>query len=458
MTFSLRSLLEKNLRRFLDNPLIQRLLRNASYLFSAQTISAGLSFAQGVLAARTLGIAGVGQLEAIVQLSSNINRLTSFRMGELVISYVGEFTEANKKAQAAAVYKLAALSEFGSSLLAFALVVVLAPWGAHFFAHDPGLADLCVLYGFSILANAIAESSTGLLQYFNRFKRLAGVTILQSVLTLALITYAYLSSGALMHIVLAYLAGKVAWSTTVSLVALVEARRQWGSGWWRTSLGVLRGRFRELYKFAFNTNITGTITLITRDSETLWLAGFTSSVQVGYYKIAKAIINILVIPVNPLISTTFRELAREAARKQWANVRYLLRTGSTIAALYTLPASLGLVVLGRYVVGLYGAAFLPISYYALLILLVGVVVDNILYWNRTVLLPLGYPSFPTKVHTIGAVLKVVGTVLLVPQFGAIGMAALLSLFMLGTASILLVRTLGVLQAKDENAPLPEGAG
>lgn len=458
MKSSLRTFLESNIRRFLDNPLIQRLLRNASYLFSAQTISAGLSFAQGVLAARTLGIAGVGQLEAIVQFSSNINRLTSFRMGELVISYIGEFTEAGRKAEAAAVYKLAALSEFGSSLLAFAIVVLLAPWGARFFAHDPALADLCVVYGFSILANAIAESSTGLLQYFNRFKRLAGVTILQSVLTLGLITYAYFTSGALIHIVLAYLAGKIAWSTTVSIAALVEARRQWGGSWWQTSLGVLRGRFRELFKFAFNTNITGTITLMTRDSETLWLAGFTSSVQVGYYKIAKAIINILVIPVNPLISTTFRELAREAARKQWANVRYLLRTGSTIAALYTIPASVGIVVLGRFVVGLYGADFLPVSYYALLILLVGVVADNILYWNRTVLLPLGYPAFPTKVHTIGAVLKIVGTVLLVPQFGAIGMAVLLSVFMFATAIILLLRTLGVLRMKEEHAPLSEGVG
>lgn len=457
MLRSVSSYLESILDRFIKNPLLQRVLRNASYLFSAQTISAGLSFAQGVLAARTLGIAGIGQLEAIVQFSSNINRLTSFRMGELVVSYVGEFTEEGRKEHAAAVYKLAALSELGSSILAFVIVVLLAPWGARFLVHDPALADLCIVYGFAILANGITESSTGLLQYFDRFKRLAAVTILQSVLTLALISYAYFVTGTLLHIVLAYLAGKVVWSITISIAALIEARSQWGHGWWMQPLAALKGRFKELFHFAFNTNITGTITLVTRDSETLWLAGFTSPIQVGYYKIAKAIMNILVIPVNPLISTTFREIAREAARKQWENVRYLLRTGSTLAAMYTIPASVALVFLGRFVIGLYGSDFLPVSYYALLILLIGICADNILYWNRTVLLPLGQPSYPTLVHSIGAGLKIAGTILIVPQFGAIGMAVLLSVFMTGTAMILLVRTLRVLRGLEEAVPNPGGA-
>jgi len=452
MLRTISSRLEALLERFIKNPLLQRVLRNASYLFSAQTVSAGLSFAQGVLAARTLGIAGVGQLEAIIQFSSNINRLTSFRMGELVISYVGEFTEDGRGEYAAAVYKMAALSEAGSSLLAFAVVVLLAPWGAEFFAHDPALADLCILYGLTILANGITESSTGLLQYFDRFKRLAVVTVLQSILTLGLISYAFFSRGTLLHILIAYLAGKVVWSGAISIAALLEARKQWGNGWWLEPLSLLKGRFRELFHFAFNTNITGTITLITRDSETLWLAGFASLTQVGYYKIAKAIMNILIIPVNPLISTTFREIAREAARKQWENVRYLLRTGSTLAALYTVPASIALVFLGRFVIGLYGSDFLPVSYYALMILLIGVCADNILYWNRTVLLPLGQPSYPTIVHSIGAGLKIAGTLLLVPRFGALGMAALLSLFMTGTATILLGRTLRVLRNLERTSP------
>ena len=41
--------------RFLGHPLIQRVMRNTGYLFSAQTISAALSMGQGILAARLLG-------------------------------------------------------------------------------------------------------------------------------------------------------------------------------------------------------------------------------------------------------------------------------------------------------------------------------------------------------------------------------------------------------------------
>jgi O-antigen/teichoic acid export membrane protein len=429
------------IQRFLGHPLIQRVMRNTGYLFSAQTISAALSMGQGILAARLLGVEGAGLVGIITQFASNINQLTSFRMGELVVSYVGEFSAKGKKVEAAAVFKVAALTEIIGSVLAYSLIILLAPLGARIFAHRPELVGIITLYGLSVLGNLTVESATGLLQFFDRFRRLAVVTVGQSLLTILLIARAYLMDGTLEDVVLAYLAGKVVWGASVTIIALLEARQQWGSGWWRAPIQSLRDRWRDLIRFGVSTNLSGTIKLLTRDSEMLWLGAFSTPLQVGYYKIAKAIVNILMMPITPLVSTSYREVAREVASKQWANVRYLLRSGTILAAAWTIPAAAGLVLFGRWVVGLYGQEFLPVSYESLLILLVGVIAANVLYWNQLVLLPLGLPDFPTKVQFVVAIGKIAGTILLVPIMGANAMAALFSGYLLLTSLILVGKSM-----------------
>ncbi|TFH34874.1 MAG: hypothetical protein E4G99_08565 [Anaerolineales bacterium] len=447
---------QRFLQRFLGHPLLQRVMRNTGYLFSAQTISAALSMGQGILAARLLGVEGAGLVGIITQFASNINQLTSFRMGELVVSYVGEFTAKGKHQEASAVFKSAALTEIIGSVLAYGLIVLLAPLGARIFAHRPEMVGIITLYGLSVLGNLTVESATGLLQFFDRFRTLAIITVGQSLLTMLLIARAYQTSGTIEDVVLAYLAGKVVLGASVSILAWIEARRQWGAGWWRVPVLSLRARWRDLMRFGISTNLSGTIKLATRDSEMLWLGAFSTPLQVGYYKIAKAIVNILMMPITPLISTSYRELAREVANRQWANVRYLLRSGTILAAVWTVPAAAGLVIFGRWVVSLYGIVFLPISYESMLILLVGVIAANILFWNQLILLPLGMPEYPTKVQFLVAIGKIVGTILLVPQWGANAMAVLFSGYLLFTSLILVGKSLREMRRLELQPAIPTG--
>jgi O-antigen/teichoic acid export membrane protein len=381
-------------------------------------------------------------------------------MGQLVVSYVSHFASQKEDRKAAAVFKAAGLAEMASSVLAYAIVLLLAPLAARLFApRDPANTVLYSTYGLIILANLMAESSTGLLQVFNRFKVLGAVVVGQSALTLLLIGGATILGGGLFEVLVAYLIGKVVWAVSVTSVALWEARRHWGGEWWRAPLSLLADRKRELATFALNTNLTTTLNLVTRDSELLWLSAFSTQEQVGYYKVALAIRNILVMPVEPLITTTYRETAREVAGRRWGNVRYLLKSGSLISAAWTVPAALGLVLLGGWLISLlWGEAFRP-AYMNLVILLAGVVAVNIFFWNRNVLLPLGMPEYPTKVHLVAAVLKVVGIILLVPAWGANGMAALLSAFYLGTTGALVWKTYReIRRAEQAPAPAAEAGG
>ncbi|MBN1666019.1 MAG: oligosaccharide flippase family protein [Anaerolineales bacterium] len=436
------------LARVLENPLIRRILRNSAYLFSATGVSAGMSFFQSILAGRLLGPATFGILGAVTTFTSVANRFASFRIDELVVRYVSHYQQQGETRKAAAVFKLAGSLEILGSLLAFGLIWWLAPLGAEYFARDLTLVSWFRVYGAIVLVNLIYESAIGLLQVFDRFRVIAVVMAVQSAVTLLLIGVAFVLQGDLYWIVGAYMSGKVVASLAITAAALQQARRAWGLGWWRTPIAVLRGERRSLLTFAFSTNLSSTISLIAKDSEVLWVSAFLGPAQAGYYKTALALTNLLQLPVSPLPKATFPELAREIAGRSWDNVRYVLRQGSRLAAAYSVPMAIGLVLAGRWLIGLtYGPEFLP-AYGALVILLVGYTFTNIFYWNRVALLSLARPVFPTIVNFVGMVLKVSGIFLLVPHLGYLAFAGLLSGYYIFTVGIAAGRVRMDLRARD----------
>jgi O-antigen/teichoic acid export membrane protein len=172
--------------------------------------------------------------------------------------------------------------------------------------------------------------------------------------------------------------------------------------------------------------LSATINLINKDSELLWVAYFRNPTETGYYKLAMTLLNMVQMPVNPMVSTTYSELSREVANKRWQNVKKLLYQGSLVAGGYTLLASLFLLVFGQSFINIaYSAQYLP-TYPALIILLIGVLVANTFYWRRPVLLALGLPDHLTKVSFGAAVLKILGYFYFVPSWGYLGCAVLLS--------------------------------
>lgn len=433
--------------RLFKNPLIRRVVVNSGYLFSATGVSAALSMLQGILAARLLGPAHFGVLGAITTYASTANRFASFRMSEMVVRYVGHFQELNERQRAAAAFKWAVLLEAVGSLVAYGLIWLLAPLGADYFAHDISLAPWFRIYGAVVVANLMFESSTGLLQVLDRFRQIAAITAGQSVITLAIIFVAYINQAGLAAVVIAYMVGKVVGGVAITVTALFQARRKWGSGWWRTPMNSLGSEKRNLLTFAFSTNLSGTISLVAKDSEVLWISAFLGTTQAGYYKLALALVNLLQLPVSPLPKATYPELAREIARNNWANVRYVLRQGSLLSLAYSLPVTVGLILFGKWLIALvYRPEYLP-AYPAMVILLLGFTFVNIFYWNRVALLSFSRPVFLTSVNFIGMVLKVGAIFLLVHRYGYLAFAGLLAAYYLFTVGIATTRALMDLRAR-----------
>lgn len=442
------------LQSWMQDHLLRRVVRNSSYLFASNVIAAILS----IVTANLLGVAVFGLLGIITGFVANVNRLLSFRMGDVVVKYMGEALARGDKARAAAVVKVAGLVEAGTSLLAFGALALLSPLGARFFAHNAALSPLFLIFGLSILANFATETATGVLQVTNHFRSQALINLAQSVLVAVLVLAVAMRGPTLELVLLAYLAGKVVMGLGPICVALFWLPRSLGAGWQRADLKLLPP-WQELVKFAISTNFSGTINVIARDSEVQWVGFFFDTTVAGYYKTALAIVNLVVMPINPFIGTTYPEITRAFAGRQWNRLRSLLRRVTLIAAGWTGAVALGLLLFGRRVLfsdwtlfgrtfHVYSSSFLP-AFDVLMVILIGFGAANILFWNRPLLLAQGLAGYALRVSFWSMLGKVALALILLPGGGYIMEAVLLAGYFVLSVGVMVWRGLHAMRQAEE---------
>ena len=100
---------------------------------------------------------------------------------------------------------------------------------------------------------------------------------------------------------------------------------------------------------------------------------------------------------------------------------------------------------------MYAPEYLP-SLELILILLLGFGIANTFFWNRSLLLGFGSADYPLWVSLVGMIIKVVLTVTLVPRYGYVLEAWLLSFYLAGTVLVILVKGWNRMQlAERQNA-------
>lgn len=419
-----------NLKKYLEekwknDPLFQRIVKNSAFLFSSSSVGILLGIASSVLSARALGVEGLGVLAAITTFASLADKLLSFRIGELVVKYGGQALVRKDQASAAAVFKVASLTEFSVSLLSYALVVITAPLAAQYFTKDPTLAKWFVVYGLIIPAGFVFESASGLLQVSGKFKFMAWVNLTQNIITTLFIAFAFFSPDPLMFIVIGYLAGKTLLGIGYAVAAISEANKLFGSNWWNTGFDHLPPA-KEFWGFAFSSNFSATINLLVRDSDILWVNFFLSPLQGGYYKLAVSLIGFMLLPIDPFIKTSYPEITKNVAEGAWGRLRSMLKRLTSVSGTVTLAFGVGLFVLGKSLIGLvYGEEFTP-AWAPMMILFLGYGFANTFFWNRPLMLALGEPYFPLKITALIGTIKFILSFYLIQTFGIIIQACLMS--------------------------------
>ena len=427
-----------------QDSLFERVVRNSGYLFSSSVIVAALGVLQQILVVRLLGDSNYGLLVIVMDFASNTNRLLSFRMSEVVVRYVGEALAQDNIQRAAALVKGAGLLEAGMSVAAYLVLFALSLWAAQRLADDASVVILFRFYGLFLLANLVYETSVGVLQSTDRFKQVAQANFYQSIVVTALIVAAFLSGLGIRGVLTAYLIGKTIAGIMIAISAVRELNRRLGGGWMRAPL-YLVDDWKSILRFALSTNLNGTVNLFARDNVRLYLAWFLPNAQIGYFRIASALINLVMVPIEPLIWPTYAELTRMIAQRQWGATRRLLKQISALAGAWTLLAGGALVALGWWFIPLfYGSQMAP-AYAGVLVLLIGYAFANIMNWNRPLLLALGQPGYPLIVAAVTGLIEILLLFLLLPGSSYLVGAAIFSAYLAVSVSWNAVRGLTLIK-------------
>lgn len=441
------SFLQKIYSGLREDALLQRVVRNSSYLFGSNTISAMLNVVQGIFVVRLLGDAGYGLFTIVTDFASNTNRLLSFRMSEVVVKYVGEALVQENKERAAALVKGIGLTEAVTSLLAYLVLLALSAWGARTFADNISVVYLFQFYGLFLLANLIYETSVGVLQTTDKFKRIALANFYQSMVTTLLIIFAFILGLGILGILTAYLIGKTVAAIMIAVFAVRQLNNKLGAEWIRAPLNLITD-WKSILRFAFSTNLNGTVNLFARDNLRLYMAAFLPDAQVGYFKLASHLVNLVMLPIEPFIWPTYTEITRTVAQRQWQATRRLLKQVSTIGGAWTLLAGGGLVALGWWIIPfLYGREMAP-AYLCLVTLLIGYAFANTLNWNRPLLLALGQPGYPLMVAAIVGAIEVALIFILVPQGNYLTAAAIFSGYLAVSITWMVLRGLTIIKHEE----------
>jgi O-antigen/teichoic acid export membrane protein len=156
------------------------------------------------------------------------------------------------------------------------------------------------------------------------------------------------------------------------------------------------------------------------------------------------------VPANPFILTTYPEINKLVVQKSWARLKDFLKKITTVAAVYNLALAAGFMVFGKWLLSIYGGQYTA-AYPALLALLVGFTFNYILFWNRPLLLSLGLPAFPLKATVAAGVAKLALAFPLVPRFGYVAEAALLSLYYITSVGAIVLRGVKEIRQNENRA-------
>ena len=458
------SLFQKFSAAWKDDHLLQRVIKNSSYLFSSNVISAVLSLVQTFIAVRLIGVSDWGLVAVIQTFASNINRFLSFRMSEVVLRNLGPALAEDKKKDAAVLVKAAGLTEALTSILAFLILLALIPWASRTFAKDPGTAPLFAFYGFILLSNLVVETSTGVLQATRRFDHLGRVNLIQSIITLSMIaaTYVLFRWGPLATaphmlileaILLGYVIAKTYMGVSFIVVALGELNSRLDPGWWRISLRELKNK-RSLVTFALNTNLNGTVNLVFRDNIQLYQAALLSLTDAGYFKIAMTFIIPITMILDPFIAPTYAEISRTIAKFEWQPTLRLLKRITAIGGGVVLLYWAAWALTGWWIIPtLYKPAASP-AYPLLLILIAGYGFASVFQWNRSLFLSFGKPGYPILVSTLIGVIELALMSYLVPIYGYLMLALILSGYFIVSIGLITLRGLWEVHRRQIATVLP----
>ncbi len=401
----------------------KRLFSNASWLFGGKTVSAIFSALQAIVVARMLGVNDYGLLALIIAYVDILNQFFDFRVWETATKYIGTFWTRGEKDRIRSMIKLSYIIDLSSGILAFAIAILTAKIASTYFIHSPQAPHLIFIYAFSLFIDTANSTSYAILRVFDKFKKIAFISSLQSFSRLVLVLVGlYLGMG-IKGVLFAYMASTFL-GFVISLWAVARTLKENElQRWWKSNLSLIRDQWKGIAWFLGNTSLTATIKLAGDNYlGVLALGYFSGKEAAAYYKIAKSSVNIMTRITEPLYEAIYPELVRASSLGALKDFKKLIKYSTKNLMKFIIPIAVVIFVFADPIVNLvFGKEYLPASN-ALRIVTLATAISKLVFSINPALLAFGRAGLRTISGTTSTISYILLLVLLVPKFSYIGAA------------------------------------
>jgi O-antigen/teichoic acid export membrane protein len=405
-----------------DNKNIKKnLFLNASWVFGGNSVSAVFAAIEPIVLARILGVTDFGLLALIVAYVEFLNRFFDVRVWETATKYIGTFWEKRDYERTRSMVKLSYIVDITSGILAFAIAVLTANIANKYFINSPQAYTLILICSTSLLIDTANSTSDSILRVFNKFKKIAFISSIQTFFRVALVCLVLFVGLGIKGVLFIYVAASF-FGFAIRFWAVSKTLNEFKlSGWWRAKLALIRDQWREIAWFLTNTSFTATLKMGNENFLGILALGYFSGKDAAaYYKIARSAVKLMTRFSDPLHQAIYPELVRISKSEGLTDFINLIRYSLKTLLKFTIPLTVIILLLPEQLISIFfGREYIAASN-TFRVITIAALISLLTFWINSALLAIGKPGLRTVLDVITTTTYVGLLLILVPRFSYLG--------------------------------------
>jgi O-antigen/teichoic acid export membrane protein len=387
-------------------------LKGSGIIFSGRVLELGISFLALVIIARFLGRVEYGAVSLGMTTATIVSTVVVLGLHTGVARYLprSDGSAERRGVLLSAIHIAVPLSVMaGLAVVGFADFIAVAAFS------DPAVAPVLRIFGIVIPLSVFVKLASSTMQGVRKpVPRVYIRNLILPVSRFALVA---------LVILLGYKAVGVAWAYLLSYAA--------GAGiglyfiWRYTPLFesvTPRYRHRELLSFSWPLVLSAAMAMVFSDLDTLLLGYFSSTGDIGVYRVAYPLATLLLVVLNSFAFMFMPTISDLHSDGEFERMKALYQTVTKWVIVPTLPLFLAVFLFPTSVIGLsFGAEYLE-GGLTLSVLSVGFLVHAIAGLNVNTLTAIGQTRVVMANNAIAAILNFSLNLLLIPRYAFLGAA------------------------------------
>ena len=409
------------LKTVFNDTILKRMFKNASVLFSGQSVAGLMGLISLSLAARALGTEKLGVFAIIQSYILIIDRLMNFQCWQAIIKFGADFLKQDKKEDFKSLVKFCTILDAATAAIgtftAIVIIYILGRWKG--WEQDTIYATIA--FSFWILFN-LRSTATGLLRLFNKFKLISATMVTAAFLKLILAVFAYIFSGNLLVFVVIWVIAGIAESAFLLFAGWRQVYRETGDNFLKAKLSIV-AKDKNIWKFVLSTNLNQSVRLASREFDVLITGAILGAAATGLYKIARQFAWVLVHLIEPISQVIYPELARLAAKKRFSDMKHAITRTAAITGGVSVLVWLGSILFGKWILGIAAGAEYRQAWGVMIIFMFALVIWGFAFCLPAGLLAIGRAGKILLVEIISFAVFLPALYLLLTTIGLVGAAA-----------------------------------